>query len=113
MCKSDSTDLPVDSPAKYVESATDVPGFASHHNRQDEHRAAVVVKPALQFKHGVVVQPARHQAFILEHELAGKELRLRKFFGDFVAQFRRLLHDVRAQRESRLGIEPALAHVVT
>src|ERR1700678_1241925 len=45
-------------------------------DRQDEHGAAVLIEAALQFKDRVVVQPARDQAFILEHELFGQEFRL-------------------------------------
>ena len=85
--------------------------YFSDLDRQDEHRAAVLVKAALQFKDRVVVQPARDQAFILEHELAGEKLRLRKFFGDAITQLGRLVHDVRAEREVRLGVKAALAHV--
>ena len=80
-------------------------------NRQNQHDATVVVEPALQFKNRVVVQPARNHALVLEHELAGKELRLRKFFRDNIAQLGRLLHDVRAQRDMRLGVKTAFAHV--
>ena len=73
--------------------------------------ASVLIKAALQFEHGVVVQPARDETFVLEHKLPGEELRLRKFFGDHVAQLRRLVHDVRAERDMRLGVKTALAHV--
>jgi len=57
----------------------------SHHDRQNEHRPAVLIQPALQLKNGVVVQPARDQAFILEHQLPCKKLGLRIFIGDAVA----------------------------
>ena len=51
-----------------------------HLNRQDEHRPAVLIQPPLQFKHSVIVQPARQHVFILEHQLPGEKLRLRKAF---------------------------------
>ncbi len=71
----------------------------------------MLIKPALKFKHGMVVQPACDRAFVLEDELAGEKLRLRKFVGDDIAQLRRLVHDVRAERDVRLGVKTALAHV--
>ncbi len=45
-----------------------------HLNRQDEHRPAVLIKPPLQFKDSVVVQPARQETFVLEHQLPGEKL---------------------------------------
>ena len=83
----------------------------SHLNRQYEHRPAILIKSPLQFKDGVIVQPACQHVFVLEHQLPGKKLRLRKAFGDVFTKFGRLIRNVRAEGKMRFGVKPLVSHV--
>src|SRR4051812_5346493 len=61
----------------------------------------------------MIVQETRQEAFILEHQLSGKELRLREPFGDVIAQLRRFIHHIRSDGKTGLGAETLFAHVIS